>query len=467
MITSSRFVPGCYRLENYEVEVLGAVTNKAPYGAYRGYGKDAANYVIEKLMNEIARRLKLDPVELRLNNLIKPEEFPYRSATGALYDNGDYASLLHKACKIVGYDRFKTEQRAARKQGRYLGIGVSLILEPSASHFPNSLLMGQDGTTIRLEPSGKVTVLTGCTSTGSGTATAFGQIAAEELGVPVEEVNVLQGDTASAPFGYGMWASRGLVIGGNSVLLAAKRLKERILKLAGAVLQVDPNHLLISNGAVIDSTDKSKRLTLRDVASSFYMISKPIPREIQENGLQVTVYYMPPNLETIPDKLGGRNAYAAYGNSACAAIVEVDVETGLVKVLRYVYVADAGRIVNPMLLTGQIHGGIIQGLGGAIYEENGYDLNGQPLASTFTDYLLPTALESPDIEVAHQESPSPFVPLGAKGAGEGPTESAYAVLSNAVEDALEPFGVSVKDLPLTPEKIWAKLQKAGASQRAR
>lgn len=460
LVTASRFVPGCYKVPNYEAEVIGVATNKPPYGAYRGYGKDAANYVIEKLMDSIAHELDMDPVELRLRNIIRPEEFPYRSVTGALYDSGNYEKTMKLVSELVGYSKLRQEQREQRKNGKYLGIAVSLVLEPASSHFPNSLLVGQDGSTVRLELSGKVSVLTGVTSTGSGTRTAFAQIAAEELGVDVEDVTMIQGDTASAPFGYGMWASRGIVVGGNSVLLAARKLRQRILRLAGHLLNTRPEELKISDGTVESTLEPSRRITLKDLAATFYMFSKPLPRELIEGGLQDTVYYLPDSIETVPDKFGRRNAYATYGNSACAAVVQVDPETGVVEILRYLYVADAGRLINPMLVTGQVHGGVIQGLGGAIYEENAYDLSGQPLCTTFIDYLLPSSMESPEIEVHHLETPSPLVPLGAKGAGEGPTESAYAVLSNAVEDALKPFGVKIRELPLTPEKVWKQISNS-------
>lgn len=461
VINASRFVPGCYHIENYEAEVLGAATNKAPYGAYRGFGKDAASYVIERLMDIIARKLKVDPIALRLKNVVPKDKFPYRSVTGALYDSGDYVKSLQKLMDIIDYRRLRKEQSELRKKGVLMGIGISLVLEPASSHAPNSFFTGYDGSTVRLQPSGSVTVLTGVTSTGTGTKTVFAQIAADELSMPLESISVVQGDSDICPYGYGMWASRGIVVGGNSVLLASRKLRGKILKIAASLLSAQVSDLVITSGVVQEMRHPKMRLTFKEIASAFYRSTNPLPRELIETGLEETFYYFPPTVESVLDKEGRRNAYATYANSACAAIVEVDVETGVMKILRYVFVGDAGKVINPLILQGQIHGGVVQGIGGAVYEENYYDQDGQPLTTTFMDYLIPTSIESPEIVVAHIESPAPSTALGAKGAGEGPIEGAYGTIANAVEDALEPLGAQVRELPLTPERIWKMIKASG------
>ena len=454
LITTSRFIPGCYKIRNYEVEVFGVATNKATYGAYRGFGKDAASYVIEKLMDVAARKLNLSPVDIRLRNLIRSDELPYRTATGALYDSGNYAACLKNLLDRIDYDHLKEEQAALRKRGRHVGIGLSFALEPAASHFPGTPNQDIDGTMIRLEPTGKFSVFTGVTSTGTGSKTTFAQIAADELGVPFEDVFVVQGDTNQGPYGRGTWASRGVVVGGNSVLFAARRLRQKILRFAAHLNRSDEADLSIQQGFVVSALNSKIRISMRQLASSFYLSVVGIPNDILEEGMEATSYFMPRNVETVPNEKGERNAYATYGYSACAAMVEVDLETGFTRVLRYVCLADAGRIVNPQILEAQMHGGIVQGIAGAIFEENKYAEDGLPLASTFIDYLIPTAVDVPKIEVSHLETPSPFVPLGSKGAGEGPIIGVYAALSNAVEDALEPFGTRIRELPLSPEYVW-------------
>jgi carbon-monoxide dehydrogenase large subunit len=458
-LTCVRFIPGCYKIQNYQCEVMGAVTNKSTYGAYRGYGKDAATYVIERVMDIVARELGLEPLEVRMRNVISPEELPFRTATGALLDSGNYPGALRKVLDLINIEEFKAGQREQRRKGRYLGLGYALVLEPSASHFPDSLLMGFDGATVRLEPSGEVTVLSGSTSTGMGSRTVLGQVVAEELALPFDHVHVAQGDTSICPYGYGNWASRTSVIATNAALLAARQVKEKALAIAGHLMGARENDLIVRDARICSKLDPNKSVSFREIASFAWQMSHPktFPKEMAP-GLEATQYYFPPNLEYVNDEKGRRNAYAAYGYSAQAAVVEVDPETGLVRILRYVIVHDAGRALNPTIVMGQTHGGLAQGIGGALFEHNVYDENGQPLAATFMDYRIPTALEIPDIEIVNVESPSPFLPLGAKGVGEGGAQGASAVLANAVEDALSPFTFKIRELPITPERIWASLK---------
>ena len=459
-LTCVRFVPGCYKIQNYQSEVVGVVTNKATYGAYRGYGKDAASYVIERTMDIVARELGLEPLEVRMRNVISPEELPYRTATGALLDSGNYPGALRKVLDLIDLSRFRTEQEEQRKRGRYLGLGYALVLEPAASHFPDSLLMGFDGATVRLEPSGKVTVLSGSTSTGMGSRTVLAQVVADELGLPFDDVHVEQGDTSVCPYGYGNWASRTSVIGATAALLAARQVKEKALAIAEHLLGTRENDLTARDGRIYSKQDPSKSVSFGDIGSFVWRMPtqpKRFPKEMTP-GLEATQYYFPPNLEDVNDEKGRRNAYASYSYSAQAVIVEVDPETGSVHILRYVIVHDAGRALNPAIVMGQVHGGLAQGIGGALFEHNIYDENGQPLAATFMDYMIPTALDIPEIEIVNMESPSPFLPLGAKGVGEGGAQGACATLANAVVDALSPFSFKIRELPLTPERIWSILK---------
>ena len=458
-LTCVRFIPGCYKIQNYQSEVMGAVTNKATYGAYRGYGKDAATYVIERVMDIVARELELEPLEVRMRNVILPAELPYRTATGALLDSGDYPGALRKVLDLIDIRGFRAKQVEERRKGRYLGLGYALVLEPSASHFPDSLLMGFDGATVRLEPSGDVTVLSGSTSTGMGSRTVLGQVVAEELALPFDHVHVAQGDTSICPYGYGNWASRTAVISMNAALLAARQVKEKTLAIAGHLLGTKEVDLILRDARIYSKTDPNKSVSFREIASFAWQMSNPktFPKEMAP-GLEATQYYFPPNLEYVNDDKGRRNAYAAYGYSAQAAVVEVDQETGLVHILKWMIVHDAGRALNPAIVMGQTHGGLAQGIGGALFEHNVYDENGQPLAATFMDYRIPTALEIPDIEIVNVEFPSPFLPLGAKGVGEGGAQGASAILANAVEDALSPFNFKIRELPITPERIWAGLK---------
>ena len=458
VIIAGKTITGCYKIRNCKVKILGVTTNKAPYGAYRGYGKDAGNYVIERMIDIIAKELGIDPIELRLRNIIKPEDLPYRSFSGALYDSGDYPRVLSKALELIEYDKVKALPLG---EDKLLGVGVSLTIEPTASHYPGAYMLGYEGATVRIEPTGMVTVEVGSASMGTGHETFIAQIVAEELGLDdVSKVKVIEGDTLTSPYGFGSWASRTTILTGNAVLLAARKVKEKILKIAAEILKEPEDNLTLENNTIHSIADVEKKITLEDVASIMYA-NKPYPAPPQmEPGLEATAFFFPSNIESIDQPGGGRNTYAAYSNSAHAAIVEVDRETGYVKVLKYVVVTDCGRVVNPLIAEGQVVGGVVQGIGGVIYEENIYDENGNPLATTFMDYLIPTSIEAPKIKVAFIESPSPFNQLGVKGVGEGPIEGVPATIANAVENALREYNVKITSLPLTPENVWKLVRKS-------
>jgi len=458
VIIAAKYLPTLYRIRCYEYKVLGYATNKTPYGAYRGYGKDAANYVIERMMNIAARELNLDPVEIRIKNIISPKELPYRSVTGGIYDSGDYLACLKKALELINYEK-KKELKSLKTTCR-LGIGFSITLEPTGSHYPGSYMLGYEGATVRVEPSGKVTVHVASVSMGTGHETMVAQIVAEELGLrDLSDVTVIESDSRSGPVGFGSWASRTTITTGSAVALAARDVKKKILQVAARLLQEEEAQLDIKNGIIFVKTKPQKSITLEEVTHAAYTYYPQKVMEGVEPGLESTRFFMPTNIETAEGP-EGRNTYGATANSAHAALVEVDEETGVVTVKRYVVVTDCGRIINPLIVEGQVIGGVVQGLGGVLYEENVYNADGQPLSTTFMDYIIPTSLESPKIEVYMKESPSPFNPLGAKGIGENPIEGVAATIVNAVEDALSEYNIKITSLPLTPSRVYELIKHA-------
>jgi len=453
LATAARFIPSIYNLQAYRASIIGVATNKPPYGAFRGFGKDASNFIIERIMNIVATRMKMDPVKLRSKNFIKHEQLPYRNITGALFDSGNYDECLRRATELIGYNKFRQTQSDLQRESRFVGIGFSVVLEPSASHFPNSLMNGYEKATVRLDPTGCLTVLSGMTSTGTSHETVLAQIASDVLTIPYDDITVAEGDTQFTPYGFGNWASRSVVLGANAVHLACVKLRERILQTASYLVNEKIENLELQSGRVLVKSNTSKSLSLKEISYASYFMHPSIPRTISP-GLEATEFFFPPTVEAVPNSDGNRNAYAAYGYSVNAAIVEVDIETGTVKILKYIVCADAGRILNPKVVEGQIVGGVCQGMGGIFLEEQPFDSDGQPLATSFMDYLLPTATDVPDITIAHMESPSPFLPLGAKGVGEGGAEGVAATVINAVEDALKPFAVRIRETPLKPEVVW-------------
>jgi carbon-monoxide dehydrogenase large subunit len=441
-----RLLPGPYRIQHYRGELRVVAQNKGITSQYRAVGHPLAASVTEAMVELIARDLGLDPVEIRLRNLVS--EFPYASATGNVYDSGSYRESLERLRAEAGYDRLRREQAQARQAARYLGIGLSCFIEltgPGAQFYGvgGAPISGQEGTTIRIEPSGVVTALAGVTDQGQGTQTALAQIIADELGVPVEAISVLSGDTAVVPYGGGTWASRGMAIGGSATLLAARALREKIARIAAALLEAHPEDIHLADGRAFVSGSPERGLSLAELARIVHFRSNALPPGV-EPSLEATVHYTNPQAWT-------------FTNGAHLAVVEVDVETGSVTLLKYLAVDDCGRIVNPALVEGQVRGGIVQGIGGALFEECRYDAGGQLLTATLMDYLVPTTAEVPPIEVHHLETPAPHVAGGFKGAGEGGTAGAPAAILNAVNDALAPFGVMLTEQPLTPERILRAL----------
>ncbi len=439
---SALMMPGLYRVAHYEGRVVAVVTNKTPVGAFRAVGWTAGHTARELFFNEIARELGMDPVEFRRKNMIHEDELPYTTCTGQVYDSGSYVKSLDMALQAVGYDELRARQEELRAQGRYLGIGISPYVEPTAWGSEIALQVGfpfpsHDNARVSIEPSGKVTVAVTTHSHGQGHETTLAQVAADILGVDLADVTVVFGDTASTPWGMGTYASRSAVIGGGAVTLAAQEVREKILKIAGRMLEADPADLVLADGKVSVQGAPDRSVTLAEVAVSSYFVNS-VRAEGEDPTLTATRFYDPK---------------ATYSNGCIVVVAEVDPETGQVRLDRVVSVEDCGTILNPMIVDGQIHGAVAQGIGGTLYEHLVYDDQGQLLTGTFMDYLLPTATEVPPIQVEHLETPSPVTVQGIKGMGEGGLMASPAAVAGAVIDALAPFNPKVEELPLSPERI--------------
>jgi aerobic carbon-monoxide dehydrogenase large subunit len=436
-------MPGLYKFKNISADVIGAFTNCVPTDAYRGAGRPEATHGIERMVDILAAELKMDPAELRLKNFPAPDEFPFATATGLAYDSGNYALPLRNALEEVDYQKLRSEQKESRKQGKLLGIGMSAYGEICAfGPTPATPTGGWESATVKIEPSGQVTVMTGASPHGQGEETTFAQIAADELGVGIDDVVVLHGDTAIVQYGIGTFGSRGTAIGGTALYYALQELKNKIRKFAATMLDVE--QVTLTGGECVDEKT-GKSLSLREVAKGAYMPMK-LPPDTQP-GLVATYFWEPPNF-TFP-----------FG--AHVVITEVDRETGKVDIRRYVAVDDCGKIINPLIVAGQVHGGVAQGLGQALWEEAVYDDNGQLITGELTDYALPRAHMMPWIESSHTVTPSPVNPLGVKGVGEAGTIGCTPAVVNSVVDALSHLGVRHIDMPLTPEKIWRLVEAGG------
>ena len=445
-----RLLPGPYRLRHYDATLTVVAQNKVVTSQYRAVGHPIATAVTESMVELIARDLGLDPAEMRRRNLVRPDELPYTSVTGNVYDSGSYHAALERLLEAAGYDELRREQAAARAAGRAVGVGLSCFIEltgPGAQFYGvgGAPISGQEGTTVRLEPSGAVTVLTGLTDQGQGMRTALAQIVADELEVPVESISVVSGDTAVVPYGGGTWASRGMPIGGSATLLAGRALRDRVRRVAAALLEAHEDDLELYQGRVRVRGAPDRALTLGQLATTVYFRSNEL-RGV-EPSLEATVHYTNPGAWT-------------FTNGAHLAVVEVDRETGRIRVVKYVAVDDCGRLVNPALVDGQVQGGVAQGIGAALAEHCVYDAQGQLVTTTLMDYAVPTAADLPPIEVHHLETPAPGIAGGYKGAGEGGTAGAPAAILNAVNDALAPFGVMLTEQPLTPERVLRALGRA-------
>jgi carbon-monoxide dehydrogenase large subunit len=436
---------GAYKIPAVRMTKKAVFTNKMCTDAYRGAGRPEATFLLERMMDLAAKELGMDPAEIRRKNFIPPDAFPYTTPHGITYDSGNYEAALNRALELVEYEKWRKEQQEARKQGRYIGIGISSYVEICGMGPSKAMPAGGwESATVRVEPSGKVVVLTGAHPHGQGEETSFTQIVAEELGVAPEDVMVIHGDTEKVQYGIGIFGSRGLAVGGTAVYMAAQRVKEKARKIAAFLLNVSEAEVEARDGTFVNRNDPSKFVTWQQIAQAAYD-PKNYPPDM-EPGLVATAFYEPSNF-TFPS-----------GTHIC--VCEVDIETGEVKILRYVAVDDCGKVVNPLLVEGQIIGGIVQAFGQAMMEQCVYDENGQLLTGELLDYAIPKAHNAPKIVVDRVETPSPVNPLGAKGVGEAGTIGATPAFINAVCDALEPLGIRHIDMPLTPARVWHAIQKS-------
>ncbi|HJR00574.1 MAG TPA: molybdopterin cofactor-binding domain-containing protein, partial [Methylomirabilota bacterium] len=418
---------------------------KTPNAPYRGAGRPETVFAMDRIVDCLARELSMDPAELRRRNFLSASDLPYelhipyRDGNPLVYDSGDFKAGLEAALRAIGYEALRAEQARLRGQGIHRGIGISSYVEGTA-------IGPYEGATVRLDSSGHAVVATGACCQGQGHETSFAQIAADALGIPLEAVTIVGGDTAAIPFGVGTFASRSAVNAGSSIHEASGRVKDKVVAAAAALLEAAPADVVVTDGMV----------TVRGAPASAIPISKVIQAAIPtfakpgvaSPDFEATVYHHQPTV--------------TYTSATHVAVVDVDTGTGAVKLLRYLVAHDCGTIINPVIVEGQIHGGVAQGVGGGLLEEMVYDEQAQLLTGTFMDYLVPTAMELPAIETVHLEYPSPRNPLGLKGIGEGGAISPPAAIANAVEDALAPFGVRVTRTPLGPSVVLGLLEQAAA-----
>jgi carbon-monoxide dehydrogenase large subunit len=440
---TSLMLPGLYKVPALYAEITEVYTNKTPTDAYRGAGRPEAAYFIERGMDMLARKLNMDPAELRRRNFIEKDAFPYNTAAGLLYDSGDYEPALDLALEKAGYQELRQRQQELRSQGRYLGIGISTYVEICGIG-PSAIVPGGgwEGGTVRIERSGKVTVLTGTSPHGQGGETAFAQMVAEEIGVPFDDVTVIHGDTGQVPFGIGTFGSRAIAIGGTAIMMSVAKVKEKAKRFAGQMLEASPSDIVYEQGQLYVQGHPDKGVTIQEVAAAAWNAINLPPDT--EPGLNETSYFEPSNC-TFP-----------FG--AHVAVVEVERDTGKIELQRYISVDDCGNVINPMIVEGQIHGGLAQGIGQALMEEAVYGEDGQFITGSFMDYNMPKADQLPSFELYRTVTPTPVNPLGAKGVGEAGTIGSTPCIVNAVVDALQPFGVEHVDMMLRPEKIWRLMQ---------
>ncbi len=442
---------GPYKHKAYRAKLNVVFTNKNVTCQYRAVGHPIAVALTEAIVDEGARALKIDPAQFRRQNLIQDDAYPYTFPSGLKFEKLSHHQCLDKLLETMDYDGLRVEQAKLKAKGIYRGIGLAAMIEvtnPSPAFYGvgGARISAQDGATLRLDPSGMINVLVSVTEQGQGTEAVFAQVAASIVGVSLDKVRVITGDTAVTPYGGGTWASRGAGIGGEAVLQAAKALKTNILAVAAAILTVDSSTLAISNNTVIDLLTGVVRMPLSEVGRVGYFRPDTLPMDFQSE-LTVTRHYTP------------REYGFTFTNGIQASYVEVDVETGFIKLLKHWCVEDCGTVINPMLVDEQIRGGIVQGLGGALLEECLYNEDGQMLNGTMADYLVPMAAEMPDIVVRHICTPTKTSELGAKGVGEAGTAGAPGAVMNAVNDALASFGASITTQPMTPERVLKAMGK--------
>ncbi len=442
---------GPYSFPNVRCKVIAPFTNTTPVDAYRGAGRPEATYLIERMVDLFAAEIGMDPAEVRRKNFIPPFDDGYDIPLGVSYDSGNYEAALDRALEMVGYEQFREEQARARSEGRLVGIGFCSYVEicggaPSAIATTLGARAGLwESAIVRVHPTGKATVYTGSSAHGQGHETTFAQLAASELGVPVEDVDVVHGDTGQVQFGTGTFGSRSAAVGGGAIHMSVAKIREKAKRLAAHLLEAAPEDIVYEDGRLFVAGAPAEAKTIQEIAFAAHVYAEDLP-EGMEPGLEATSYFDPKNF-TWP-----------FGTHA--AIVEIDPDTGAVTLQRYIAVDDVGNVINPMIVDGMVHGGIAQGVGQALQEEAVYDDDGQLLTGSMMDYAVPTAEEFPNYETDRTVTPTPVNPMGVKGAGETATIAASPAVTNAVVDALSPLGVRHIDMPAKPEKVWRAMQEA-------
>jgi aerobic carbon-monoxide dehydrogenase large subunit len=445
---------GCYKFQAIDIQITGVFTNKMCTDAIRGAGRPEATYWIELTMDRLADELGMDRLELRRKNFVPKEEFPFETALGIVYDSGDYHGTLDKLLEHFDVDEFRAEQKRLRGEGVHRGVGFSTYVEvcglaPSRAVGPQGVgLQGAfyESANVRVTPTGSAIVYTGTSPHGQGADTSFAQIAGDILGIDPQNVEVLHGDTDQGAWGWDTYGSRSLAVGGEAIVRAAQRVQDKAKRICAALLEAAPEDIELTDGKYQVRGSPDKAMTMAEISGAAHIPPNELPTDI-EPGLEDSAFYDPENF-VFP-----------FGAHAC--VVDVDVETGKVDVVRYVAVDDCGRAINPMLIEGQVHGGIVHAIGQALYEQVVYDEDGQLVTGTFVDYALPTAAEVPSFETDRTETPSPVNTLGVKGVGEAGTIAATPAVAAAVLDALEPLGVTELDMPMTPMRVWQAIQAAG------
>jgi carbon-monoxide dehydrogenase large subunit len=444
------FLPGPYRIQHYRGRVQGVATCKAPTGPYRGVGRPIATFVMERLMDMAAARIRIDPKEIRLRNLVGADEFPYKVASGIVWDKSGFQECLNAACGAIGYDSLRATQAQARAAGRWFGIGMACYAELTGIGSRISVAPGMPINTgtetclIRIDSTGAVTASFGIASHGQGLETTLAQIVAGHLGARLDDIRIVQGDSSAVAGGSGTYASRSMVLAGGAATLAAQSVREKLFNAASHLLEAAPADLVAQDGKVsVAGTDRS--VTFREIARAVYSEMGRMPPEAREE-LAATKTYDP--------------VFGTTSSATHIATLEIDPETYEIRLDRYVVAEDCGRLVNPLIVEGQVHGGAAQGVGAALYEEVVYDDRGQIQTASLADYLVPSACEIPEMKVVHLETESPTTLGGFRGMGEGGTIGAPAAVANAVADALSPLGIEIKELPMTPERLFHLLKAA-------
>jgi carbon-monoxide dehydrogenase large subunit len=443
------FLPGPYKIRSYRGAVRGVATNKPPTGPYRGVGRPVATFVTERLIDMGAKALGLDPLEIRRRNLVRAEDFPYRIASGIIWDKTGFVECLEAAAQTGSYERLREQQRMARAKGRYFGIGLASYAELTGigsriSAAPGMPInTGSEIAKIRLDSTGAITAAFGVASHGQGLETTLAQIIADDLGAKFEDIRIVQGDSDGVPMSTGTYASRSAVLGGGAAKHASRLLREKIKKVASHLLEASAQDIDVSGGrAMVAGTDRA--VSFRQIAKAVYSDMKTLPIEAREE-LEASYTY---------DPINGTTAAATH-----LAAVEVDPATCFVKIHAYVVAEDCGRVINPMIVDGQVHGGVAQGIGAALFEEMLYNEDGQLVSASLVDYVIPSAVEIPMMDVVHIESESAATG-GFRGMGEGGTIGAPAAIANAIADALSPLGINVSTLPVTPQRLFTLLEQA-------